>query len=335
MPGRRTLARRFLRHLLFAVPPLLALHLGTAAAADKTLQIGILSSGSVDNRSGLEAEFLQGLRDHGYVEGKNLVVTRRYAGAHPENVPQYARQLAGMKLDAIVTTCSPSTWAAKQATTSTPIVMAAVSDPVGQNLIASLSKPGQNVTGLSSQADELLAKRLELLALIVPKATTVAVLGSAKNPVHAKAWARLEEPARRRNIKLLRLLVGTGAELAAAFDSAGRAGAGALLVLPDDPLMYNLRARIPELAAKHRLPDMHWASDFVDVGGLMSYGESLRSSYRSAAEYVSKVANGANPAALPVTQPTRFELAVNLKAAKALGIAIPQDVLLRADTVLP
>jgi putative ABC transport system substrate-binding protein len=332
------LFRRFAKPLLTlaALTTSAALLPATSSlAADKTVHIGILSSGTLELRGGLEQELLQGLRERGYVEGKNLIIERRYAGANMSVLsPQYARELAGMKLDAIVTTCSPSTQTAKNATSSTPIVMAAVSDPVGQKIIASLARPGQNVTGLSSQAGELLPKRLELLAAVVPKPATVAVMVNANNPVHALGWQTLEGAAQLLKMKLMKIEIRNRDGIEAGIEAAARARAGALFVMPDDPLFYNTRMRIVELAAKHRLPDFYWASDFVEAGGLMSYGENLRSSYRGAAAYVDKIAQGANPATLPVAQPTRFELVVNQKTAKTLGIKIPGDVLVLANKVI-
>ena len=306
-----------------------------AQAADKQLHIGILSSGSEATRGGLEQSLLQSLRERGYVEGKNLVVERRYASAEfSVRAPKFARELAGMKLDAIVTTCSPSTITAKRATSSIPIVMAAVSDPVGQNIISSLAKPGQNVTGSSSQAEDLLPKRLEQLVELVPKARTVAVFANANNPVHALGWQRLEAAAQTLKIRLVKIDVHPPGGIPAGFEAAVHAQAGALLVMPDDPFFYNTRALIVELAAKHRLPDFYWASEYVEDGGLLSYGENLSSSYRGVAAYIDKIAKGSNPATLPVAQPTIFELVVNKKTAKTLGITIPGEILLRADTVI-
>ncbi|MEO7726935.1 MAG: ABC transporter substrate-binding protein [Burkholderiales bacterium] len=309
--------------------------LSCAQAAEKQLHIGILSSGSGDGRAANETSLIEGLRAHGYVEGKNLVIERRYVSTQISvRVPENARELAGMKLDAIVTTCSPSTQVAKSATSSTPIVMVAVSDPVGQHLIASLARPGQNVTGLASQADELLPKRLEFIAAIVPRATTIAVVLNANNPVHAVGWKKLEVAAMQLKIKLLKIEVLGSDNLAAGLEAAARGNAGALLLMPDDPMFYNFRGQIVQLAAKYRLPDFYWTSDYVLAGGLLSYGENLRSSYYGAATYIDKIAKGSNPATLPVAQPTIFELVVNKKTAKALGITIPGEILLRADKVI-
>jgi putative ABC transport system substrate-binding protein len=305
-------------------------HVALAQGAEKTLRVGILSSGSLELRGALDTALVQGLREQGYVEGKNLVVERRYSSA---KVRDNATELAGLKLDAIFTTCTPSTRIMKAATSSTPIVMAAVSDPVGQGLIASLAKPGQNVTGMSSQAEDLLAKRLELLTALVPKPTIIAVLANANNPVHALGWKRLASAAQESKLRLLKVELKTRDDLAGAVDAAVRAGAGALFVLPDDPLMLNISPKIVEIATSHRLPDFHWASEFVELGGLMSYGENLRSSYRAAAVYMDKIKKGADPGSLPVQQPTRFELVINMKRAQALGLDVPQSLLVRADEV--
>ena len=274
---------------------------------------------------------VQGLRDQGYVEGRNLVIERRYSST---KVKENAKELAGMKLDAILTTCTPSTRTMKETTTSTPIIMAAVSDPVRQGIIASLAKPGQNVTGTSSQAEDLLPKRLELIADLLPGRTTIAVITNANNPVHALGWQRLESAAQQLNLNLVKLELTKGDDLPAAVDAAARAHAGALFVMPDDPMMFNLRPRLVELAAKYRMPDFYWAREFVEVGGLMSYGENLRNSYRAGAVYMDKIKKGANPGDLPVEQPTRFELVINMKTAKMLGLAVPQALLLRADDVM-
>jgi putative ABC transport system substrate-binding protein len=222
----------------------------------------------------------------------------------------------------------------KEATSSTPIVMAAVSDPVQQGIIASLAKPGQNVTGTSSQAEDLLAKRLELVGSLLPNGTTIAVFANARNPVHALGWQRLEAAAQPTSFKLVKVEISRLDDLPTAMDTAMRAHAGALFVLPDDPLMLNIREQLVEIAAKNRIPDFYWAREFVESGGLMSYGENLRRTYIAAAAYMDKIKKGASPATLPVEQPTRFEVVINTKTAKALGLTIPQSLLLRADEVI-
>jgi len=307
-----------------------------AQSPDKKAHIGILVGGSQAQRGHLERALLEGLREQGYIEGKNLVLERRYADGSADKVPELARELAAMKLDAVVTTCTPSTRAAKQATGSTPIVMAAVADPVGQSLIASLARPGANITGLSSQAEDIMPKMLELFASVLPRPMTVAVLTEARSDVHPRMWQALGPIAQTLNIKLVRINVGRPPEvqLPAAFETAVREKAGAIFVLPDEPMFLSWRAEIVALAAKQRLPAFYGAREFVDDGGLMSYGENLRTAYRNAASYIGKLAQGANPGDIPVAQPTQFELVVNAKTAKALGITIPQSVLLRANEVI-
>lgn len=306
----------------------------TAQPAPKPIRIGLLVAASYDQRGGLELALTRGLSARGYVEGKNLIIERRYADGAKVQLPVYASQLAGMGLDAIVTTCSDSTRSASNATSSTPIVMAAVADPVGQGFIASLAKPGRNVTGLSSQADELLPKRLEFVVSIVAKPGPIAVLANSDNPVHRLIWEKLETAARQLGLKVVRIEAARGTDIPAAFDAAVRAQATILFLLPDDPMLFNNRRRIVDLAAKHHMPDFYWASEFVEAGGLMSYGENMRATYFDAASYIDKLAHGSKPDSLPVSQPTRFEMAVNLATAKTLGLTIPQSVLLRADEMV-
>lgn len=327
---------------------LVALAPPALAQQDRIVRLGILVSGTIEQRGDLDRALTEGLRAKGYVEGKNLLIERRYGGsmeqgmtvpAMPEKsmndaLSRNAKDLAGMKLDAIITSCAPSTLAAKQATSSIPIVMASVSDPVAQGFIASLAKPGRNITGLSSQADELLPKRLELLASVVPSNTLVAVLANSRNAVHPPMWQKLKSAAPKLKLRLLSVNTDDGAGLSAAFEAVIRARAKALLVLPDDPMIFNVRAEVTALATKYRIPDFYWASEFADAGGLMSYGANLRASYIDAASYVEKVVKGANPATLPVSQPTRFELVVNMKTAKALGLTFPQSFLVRVDRVI-
>ena len=300
----------------------------------KTAHIGILVGGSLKQRGHLEQALLQGLREQGYVEGKNLVIERRYADGNLEKTPAFARELAAMKLDAVVTTCTPSTRAARAATASTPIVMAAVADPVGQKLIASLAQPGANITGLSSQAEDILPKMMELFSSVLPKQTTVAVLTEAKSHTHPRMWQALGPIAQKLNLKLVKIDAASPADLPIAFETALRERARAMLILPDEPMFLTQRAAIVALAAKHHLPAFYGAREFVDDGGLMSYGENLRTAYRNAATFINKLTRGAKPGELPVEQPTKFELVVNLQTARALGIKIPQSILISADKVI-
>lgn len=301
---------------------------------EKTAHIGILVTGGVSQRGHLEQALLEGLRARGYVEGKNLVIERRYADGRREQTPVFARELAAMKLDAIVTTCTPSTRAARQATASTPIIMAAVADPVGQRLIASLARPGGNITGLSSQAEDILPKMMELFSAVLPKPATVAVFLQGGSDVHPRMWQQLFPIARALELKLVKIEIADVAGLPAAFNAALRENATALFVLPDEPMFLTQRATIIDLAARHRLPAFYGAREYVENGGLMSYGENLRAAYRKAASYVNSLADGAKAADMPVEQPTKFELVVNLKTADALGLRIPQSVLARADELI-
>lgn len=307
-----------------------------AQSPDRKLHIGILVGGSQANRGHLEQSLLQALREDGYVEGKNLVLERRYADGRIERTPQFARELAAMNLDAVVSTCTPTTRVAQQALGSTPIVMAAVADPVGQQLIASLAKPGANITGLSSQAEDILAKMLELFGTVLARPATVAVLSDARSAVHPRMWQALQPAAQALKIRLVKVEAGLppAETLPAAFDAAQRQSADAIFVLPDEPMFLVQRTRIVGLAAQYRLPAFYGAREFVDDGGLMSYGESLRAAYRSAAGYITRVAHGAKPGEMPVQQPTRFELVINRTTARSLGITMPQSLLLSADEMV-
>ena len=323
------------RRLLVAIGTLLvAPFVEAQQSKEKTAHIGILVGGTFAQRGHLEHALLEGLRDQGYVEGKNLVIERRYADGRTERTPEFARELAQMNLDAVVTTCTPTTRAARQASVSTPIVMAAVADPVGQRLIASLARPGNNVTGLSSQAEDILPKMMELFSSVLPGSATVAVFAQGRSDVHPRMWQQLGPIAQALRLKLVKIEVATATDLPSAFETALREKANALFVLPDEPLFLTRRAAIVELAARHRMPAFYGAREFVDDGGLMSYGESLRAAYRKAATYVDNLSRGANPADLPVEQPTKFELVINLKTAMALGLTIPQSVLVRADEAI-
>jgi putative ABC transport system substrate-binding protein len=209
-----------------------------------------------------------------------------------------------------------------------------VSDQLRQHIVASLARPGQNVPGTSSQAEDLLGKRLEQVALMLPKGTPIAVLLNTRNPVHGLGWQQLEATAPAFQFRLIKVEVGRVDEVAPAIERAAAAGAKALFVLPDDPLTLNARPQLIAAAAKHRLPDFHWAREFVDSGGLLSYGESLTGSYRAAAGYIDRIRKGADPSTLPVEQPTRFELVVNTRTARTLGLALSPALLARADVVV-
>ena len=299
----------------------------------KVPRIGFLGSGSPSTHGPFVVAFRQGLRDLGYVEGQNVVIELRWAEGRLERLPDLAAELVGLKVDLILTHATPGVLAAKQATTTIPIVMAAAGDPVGSGFVASLARPGGNITGLSLLTTELAGKRLQLLREVAPRASRVAVLWNAANPVGPLVVRETEAAARTLGVQLQSLEVRGPDDFESAFAAATRGRAGALITV-EDPLTLTHRARIVDFAAKSRLPAMYPNREYVDAGGLMSYGTNFADLFRHAATYVDKILKGAKPADLPVEQPTRFELVINLKTAKALGLAFPQSILLRAPEVI-
>ena len=303
-----------------------------AQQAGKVHRIGFLSL-----QSGLTSTteaFRQGLRELGYVEGRNLIIEYRWAARKEERLPELAAELVRLKVEVIVGVSTPVIEAAKRATSNIPIVMAAVADPVGSGLVASLARPGGNVTGLSLLSTELVGKRLQLVRELVPKATRVAVLDvlgytSASRPY----LEQMQAAAQQMGVQLVVHEVKEAGDLPGAFTAMQRERAQALDVRAS-PFSTDNAKRIVKLAAQHRLPAMYDARSFVEAGGLVSYGPSLPEMFRRAAFYVDKILKGAKPADLPVEQPTKFELVMNMKAAKALGLTIPQSLLGRADEVI-
>jgi putative ABC transport system substrate-binding protein len=277
--------------------------------------------------------FRQRLRALGYVEGQTIALEERWAEGRYDRLPSLAAELVRLNVDIIVTASTPAVQAAQQATRTIPIVMTVVSDPVESDIVASLARPGRNVTGLSLMHPELSGKRLELLKEVVPKVSRVAVLWNPSNPIIPPLLRETEAAARALGVELQALEVRAPTELDRAFAAMTRGRAGALMVLPD-VILRNQQRRIIDLAAKGRLPAMYAWREPVDAGGLMAYGASIPEIFRRAAVYVDKILKGAKPADLPVEQPTRFELVINLKTAKALGLTIPQSVLIRADQVI-
>src|SRR5713226_1893241 len=287
--------------------------------SSKPLRVGILASGFEPFYAAQNRGLVAALRDHGYVEGKNLIIERRYGHLDGNRFSVLAQELAGMNLDAIVTVCTGTTRAAKGATNSTPIVMLSVPDAVGQGLAASLARPGTNVTGRSSQHFDLVPKILQLFHEAVPKAGRIAVLVNAPNPLHQEAWAEAIAAAQTLNVDLIRIEMQEAEDLDAALDRVAKSNANALFVLPDDPATFNLRRRIIAFARERALPLLAPYREVVEDGALMSYGESFEDAARGVALYVDKVVRGTNPAELPIAQPTRFELTVNRKVANELG----------------
>lgn len=308
--------------------------LAIAQTGPRQVRVGLIEWGNSELSRESMRTLLDGLRERGYVEGKNLVFERRHAEGHSERMPAIANELLGLRLDVIVTTCTPSTRLMHSLTQSTPLVMAAVSDPIGQRLIDSYSRPGGNITGLASQFEDIAAKMLGLFREAVPRLSHVAVVFNAGNPVHKHFLREMAAAAPPMNLRLSPTAVGGATDIAATFDAMASSGITGVLVLPDDPLLTNRRRQFAEQAARHGMASFFGMSEAVDDGGLMSYGENFRQTYFRAAHYVDKILNGASPAQIPVEQPTRFELAVNQKTARMLGLAIPRSILLRADKVI-
>ena len=276
--------------------------------------------------------FRKGLRDVGHVEGKSIAIEYRYAQGKTERLSELAVELVRLKVDCIIAVGGQPTAAAQQATKTIPIVMAVSGDPVASGFVASLARPGGNITGLSIISPELSGKRLELLKEVVPGLSRVGVLRAPKS--HGPAWKEVEPAARSLGLKLQPLDVGSSDDLQRAFEVARKGRAEALLTLPYALFNRDYRTMIVELAAKNRLPAMYGGTEFQEVGGLMGYGPDISDNFRRAAVYVDKILKGAKPTDLPVEQPTKFEFFINLKAAKQIGLTIPPNVLARADKVI-
>jgi len=299
----------------------------------KIPRIGLLSPFSPSDTALWHQALRQGLRDLGWVEGKTISIEYRYAEGERDRLPVLAAELVRLKVDIVFVDTTSAALAAQNATRTVPIVLAVGSDTVATGLVNSLARPGGNITGLDQIAPELGGKRLELLKEIVPRLSRVAVLWNPQNPSSTLNWKELQLPAPQLGVQLHSLEVRSPTLLDTAFEAATRAGAGALAIMPDPVFVTNLK-RIANLAAKRRLPSIFHLREFVNAGGLVAYGPDRSDLFRRAAVYVDKILKGAKPADLPVEQPTKFELVINLKTAKALGLTIPQSLLLRADEVI-
>ena len=284
------------------------------------------------NAARVEA-FRQGLRELGYVEGKNIVIELRSADGEQGRLPALVAELVRLKVDIIVSAGPSVTRAAKAATTTIPIVMAQDSDPVGSGFVASLARPGGNITGLSTLAPEISGKRLELLKEIVPRLSRVAIIGSSTEPSYAQVLKEIELAAGALKLKLQLLNVRDAKDIETAFQAARKERADAILLLTA-AVLNSHRAQVVELAVKNRLPAAYAVPQFVEDGGLMSYSTNFNDLFRRAATYVDKILKGRTPADLPVEQPNKFEFIINLKAAKQIGLTIPRDLLARADRVI-
>ncbi len=305
----------------------------------RAARIGFLATGSLgspEHRANFDA-FRQALRERGYVEGRDIVIEFRGAEGNIERFPALARELVGLKVDLIVASNTPAARAARQATGSIPIVVPVMGDPVGDGLVASLARPGGNVTGLTFLGPELTPKRLELLKEILPKLSRVAALwhpGAYGERTMSDMLQRMEAAARALGVQLDRVGVRDPGDIESAFAAMARNRAEALIVFPS-PMLFAERRRIVDLAGRHRMPsDRHGAGVRRTWAASRAYGANFADQFRRSAGYVDKILKGAKPADLPVEQPTRFELVVNLKTAKALGIAIPASILVQADEVI-
>ena len=313
---------------------LFATLLDVGAQQAKIYRIGVLNQGSPPAPGSQPGPLVRALRDLGYIEGRNIVFDRRWVEGKNERFSSLATELVALKPDVIVVETTPGVIAAKRATATIPIVMVGPADPVGSGLVTSLARPGGNVTGVTSLETDLQGKGVELLHAVVPKTMRVAVLVS-DNPAHPPQLKTIQDAGRGFGLTILPTMVRSSEEFDGAFGSMAKQKAGALIVLAGPPFSPPAnRDKLVELAAKTKLPAMYQNRWWVDAGGLMSYGVNNPKIWSLAATYVDKILKGAKPADLPVQQPTEFELVINLKTAKALGLTIPQSLLVRADEVI-
>jgi putative tryptophan/tyrosine transport system substrate-binding protein len=296
--------------------------------------IGIFSAGNEQAvNPAFNAAFFGALRELGWVEGKNVAVEYRYAENRPERLPELAADLVQRKVDVIAAAGTLAPLAAKRATTTIPIVMTAAGDPLGSGLVASLARPGGNVTGVSLMAPDLGAKRLELLREVLPRLSRVAVLWNADNPYSLLVFKQTEAGGRTLEVEVRSLEVRGPDDFDSAFEAARALHPDALITV-EDPLTATHKTPIAEFTDRQQLPSLHGIREFVAAGGLMSYGANLADLFRRSAYYVDKILRGAKPADLPVQQPTKFEMVINLKTAKALGLELPASILARADELI-
>jgi putative ABC transport system substrate-binding protein len=330
--GRGMTASRLVLMITLTIGLLAAPLAAAAQPAPKVPRIGILSPFSLPDSAHWHQAFRHGLRDLGWVEGRNISIEYRFAEGKDDRLPEFASELVALKVELIVATTISAAQASKNATRTIPIVLTAAGDPVATGLVESLAKPGGNVTGLSQMSPEMAGKRLQLLKEIVPNVARVAVMWNPQTPTSVLAWKEIQLAARDLGVQLHSLEVRTPHEFDKAFEEA-RARTGAVAIMPSPLFVRNLR-RIADLAAKSGLPAISHVTEFAESGGLVAYGPDRADLFRRAAGYVDRILKGAKPADLPVEQPTKFELVINLKTAKSLGLTIPPAVLARADEVL-
>jgi putative tryptophan/tyrosine transport system substrate-binding protein len=319
--------------ILFVVALLAVAVIAEAQQPAKINRIGYLDAVSLSVNAARVEAFRQSLRKLGYVEGKNIFIEWRSADGKLDRLPARAAELVHLKVDIIVTGGRSATRAAKEATSTIPIVMTQETDPVANGFVASLARPGGNITGLSTLAPELSGKQLELMKEIIPKLSRVAVFGSSTSPGNAQLLTEVELAARAFKVQLQYLDVLDPKDIETAFRAASNGRVDGVLVL-NSAVFSSRRTQLVDLALKSRLPAIYWSSDFVEDGGLMTYSTSVTDLNRRAATYVDKILKGAKPTDLPVEQPTKFELVINLKTAKQIGLTIPPNVLARADRVI-
>jgi ABC-type uncharacterized transport system substrate-binding protein len=325
--------RKNIIHFLICAMLLALCASAEAQQSAKIPRIGYLVGASLSGVSDRVEAFRKGLRELGYVEGKNIVIEWRGADGNRNRQRALAGELVRLKVDVIVTAGAGGTRAAKEATSTIPIVMAQDPDPVGTGFVASLAQPGGNITGLSNLRPELSGKRLELMKEIVPKLARLAVLGTSSVPGNAQSLKEMELGASAVRVQLQYLDVLGPKEIETVFRAASKGRADAVLVL-GSPFLLSHRIQVVDLALKSQLPAIYYSTEFVEDGGLMSYGVNINDLFRRAATYVDKILKGTKPADLSVEQPTKYELVINLKTAKQIGLTIPQSVLYRADRVI-
>jgi putative ABC transport system substrate-binding protein len=319
--------------ILVAVVLLAVAAIAEAQQPKKVPRIGYLGATSRSTNPARIEAFRQGLRELGYVEGKNIVIEHRHAEGKLDRLPTLASELVRLKVDVVLTGGPAATRSAKQATATIPIVMAYDDDPIGSGFVASLARPGGNITGLATLAPEISGKQLELLKEIAPKLSRVAVLGNATQPGSPQALREINVAADAFGVQLQYLEIQAPKDIETAFQVASKGRADAVLLMAS-PITFSQRRQVVDLAVKSRLPTIYGRPEYVEDGGLVFYGPSYTDLFRRAATYVDKILKGAKPADLPIEQPKKFEFIINLKAAKLIGLTIPPNVLVRADKVI-
>jgi putative ABC transport system substrate-binding protein len=332
--GRAAVGRTSRRRAIAALTVLMGATAARAQAPRRPYRVGYIQTATPDEQAHLTKAFEDALREFGYVEGRNVVFERRFAWGKQERLPELAAELVRLDVDVIVTGANPVIAAVKQATSTIPVVMAASRDPVGSGFIASLARPGGNITGVTSDTSpEFHGKRLEVLKAVVPRAARVALLWNPVPPGAGTYRAIVEEAAGRLGMTVEVFAVKGRDEFEAAFAAMARARVDATVV-DSDPLFFTARARVVELAMKHQLPAVYMAREFVEIGGLVSYGDSVAHRFRRAAWYVDRILRGSKPAELPVERPSKFEMVLNRETARKLGLELTPATLMRADDVI-